>query len=137
MDPNPRTFKDVNDLVAHLRDLTAELTAVHNELYWLALQAQDSNGKQSPAELKVDTLAELKGAVDNMRLLLWNYIETASEIDPQGVQEGMESQRMRRVTDFLELLRDRLVHVNEQQPLSFIEKINASVKAKLRDPRAA
>lgn len=137
MDPNPRTFKDVNDLVNHLHELTAELTAVHNELYWLALQTQDAAGKQYPAELKVDALAELKGAVDNMRLLLWNYIETASQVDPQGVQEGLESQRMRRVTEFLQLLRGRLVHGTEQQPVSFIERINARVKEKLGDTRAA
>ena len=137
MDPNPRTFKDVNDLVTHLHELAAELTVVHDELYWLALQSQDSSGKQYPANLKVDALAELKGAVDNMRLLLWNYIETASEVDPQGVQEGLESQRMRRVTEFLQLLRGRLVHGDEQQPVSFIERMNASVKEKLRDPRAA
>lgn len=137
MDPNPRAFKDVNDLVSHLHDLTAELTAVHDELYWLALQAQDSTGKQYPTELKVDALAELKGAVDNMRLLLWNYIETASQVDPQGVQDGLESQRMRRVTEFLQLLRGRLVHGDGQQPVSFIERINASVKEKLGDTRAA
>jgi hypothetical protein len=137
MDSNPRAFKHVNELVNHLHDLTAELTAVHDELYWLALQAQDSSGKQYPADLDVDALAELKGAVDNMRLLLWNYIETASEIDPQGMQEGLESQRMRRVTEFLQLLRGRLVHGDEQQPVSFIERINATVKEKLRDPRAA
>jgi hypothetical protein len=40
------------------------------------------------------------------------------------------------VTDFLQLLRDRLVRLPEQQPMSFIERINAAVKERLRNDAA-
>lgn len=131
------THRDIGQLVNQLKELTAELTQVHNELYWLAMQTQDAKGKDTPAELNVNLLAELKGAVDNMRLLLWKYIETASVLDPQVVQEGLETQRLRRVTEFLQLLRDRLGQPPNEQPLSFIERISAAVKEKIKDPRAA
>jgi hypothetical protein len=131
------THHDIGQLVSHLKELTTELTQVHNELYWLAMQTQDAKGKDTPANLNVNLLAELKGAVDNMRLLLWKYIETASVLDPQVVQEGLETQRLRRVTEFLQLLRDRLGHVPNEQPVSFIERISAAVKEKIKDPRAA
>jgi hypothetical protein len=131
------THRDIGQLVNHLKELTTELTEVHNELYWLAMQTQDVKGKDSPAELNVNLLAELKGAVDNMRLLLWKYIETASVLDPQVVQDGLETQRLRRVTEFLQLLRDRLGHMPNEQPISFIERISAAVKEKIKDPRAA
>lgn len=131
------THRDISQLVNQLKELTAELTQVHNELYWLAMQTQDAKGKDTPAELNVNLLAELKGAVDNMRLLLWKYIETASVLDPQVVQEGLETQRLRRVTEFLQLLRDRLGQAPNEQPLSFIERISAAVKEKIKDPRAA
>jgi hypothetical protein len=131
------THREIGQLVNHLKELTTELTQVHNELYWLAMQAQDVKGKDTPAELNVNLLAELKGAVDNMRLLLWKYIETASVLDPQVVQEGLEMQRLRRVTEFLQLLRDRLGHLPNEQPISFIERISAAVKEKIKDPRAA
>lgn len=131
------THRDIGQLVNQLKELTAELTQVHNELYWLAMQTQDAKGKDTPAELNVNLLAELKGAVDNMRLLLWKYIETASVLDPQMVQEGLETQRLRRVTEFLQLLRDRLGQAPNEQPLSFIERISAAVKEKIKDPRAA
>lgn len=131
------THRDIGQLVSHLKELTTELTQVHNELYWLAMQTQDAKGKDTPADLNVNLLAELKGAVDNMRLLLWKYIETASVLDPQIVQEGLEMQRLRRVTEFLQLLRDRLGHVPNEQPVSFIERISAAVKEKIKDPRAA
>jgi hypothetical protein len=131
------TQRDLAALVAHLKELTTELTAVHSELYWLAMQNQDAASSGTPAELNVNLLADLKGAVDNMRLLLWKYIETASEIDPQRVQEDLETQRLRRVTEFLQLLRERLGRVPDEQPQSFIERISAAVKKRLDDPKAA
>jgi hypothetical protein len=131
------THNDIGALVNHLKELTAELTEVHNELYWLAMQTQDAAGRQTPAELNVSLLSELKGAVDNMRLLLWKYLETASELDPERVQEGLETQRLRRVTEFLQLLRERLGHTpSSDGPVSFIERISAAVKERLKD-RAA
>lgn len=129
--------RDIRALVDHLKELTSELTAVHSELYWLAMQSRDAGASDSPAELNVNLLADLKGAVDNMRLLLWKYIETASELDPQQVKEDLETQRLRRATEFLQLLRERLGRVPNEQPVSFIEKISAAVKERLRDPEAA
>lgn len=137
MDQDNSPQRDIDALVNHLKELTEELTAVHSELYWLAMRAQNSTDKESPAELKVDLLTDLKGAVDNMRLMLWNYIETASVVDPQGVREGIEHQRVRRVTEFLELLRDRLGHNADEEPVSFIERISASVNNRLQKTRVA
>jgi hypothetical protein len=71
-----------------------------------------------------------------MRLMLWNYIEAASVVDPDGVREGIEHQRVRRTTEFLELLRNRLGH-NDEEPVSFIERISDSVNKRLRKPRVA
>jgi hypothetical protein len=133
---------DSNELVSHLKELTTALTAVHEDLYWLAMQAPNANDKPAVpaaelAELNVNMLAELKLAVDDMRLLLWQYIETASEVDPQRMQEGMDTQRLHRVTKFLALLRKRLVPANDEQPVSFIERINAAVTEHLGRNKAA
>lgn len=128
----PNQFTDVNELVNHLKSLTSELTALHADLYWLAMQIQDAAGKQGTAsELNVEVLAAFKGAVDNVRLLLWNYIETASQVDPQKMEAGLETQRMQRMTQFLRLLRERLGRSSDQQPLSFIERISAAMKERL------
>jgi hypothetical protein len=128
------TTTDINQLVNNLQALTNELTALHGELYWLAMQSEDSAGPTAPAaELDVELLTALKGAVDNMRMLLWDYLATASEVDPGRVQEGMEAQKVQRVAHFLQLLRDRLGRAPVDQPLSFIEKISATVKQRLGD----
>ncbi len=125
-------------LVEHLKDLTSALNAVHNDLYWLAMQPPDAEKKESvpAAEINVDLLAELKTAVDGMRLLLWQYIESASELNPESMREGMEAQKLRRMTGFLQVLRERLVHAVEEQPVSFIERISAKVKESLGEKAA-
>ena len=125
---------DVNELVNHLRSLTDELNDVHGDLYWLAMQSQETSaGKPQLAELNVELLAALKGAVDSMRLILWDYIEAASAVDPEKTAEGLETQRLKRVTQFLELLRKRLGRVPQNAPLSFIERISAAMKDRFRD----
>jgi hypothetical protein len=129
------TKTDINELVNHLKAITDELTELHGDLYWLAMQAQDvaDAGKEpaSAAELNVELLTSLKGAVDNMRLLLWNYIETASEVHPEKVKDGLDAQRMQRMTQFLRLLRERLGSSHDPQPLSFIERISGLMKERL------
>lgn len=134
-----RSHTDSTELVSHLKELTTALTAVHEDLYWLAMQPPTANDKPAvpAAELNVDMLSELKNAVDDMRLLLWQYIETASEVNPQRAQERMDSQRLHRVTKFLQLLRKRLAPASEEQPVSFIERINAAVTEHLGRDKAA
>jgi hypothetical protein len=129
--PAPKT--DINELVNHLKAITNELTELHGDLYWLAMQAQNDAGGSlsSAAELNVDLLTALKGAVDNMRLLLWNYIETASEINPSEVRDVLDTQRVQRMTQFLKVLRERLGSSEEPQPLSFIERISGLMKERL------
>ncbi len=131
---------DFNELVTHLKELTTALTAVHGDLYWLAMQAPNAQDKPAApaADLNVNLLAELKTAVDDMRLLLFQYIETATEVNPQRMKEGMEAERLNRVTKFLQLLRGRLVHApqGDDQPMSFIERINAAVTEHLGEKAA-
>ena|ERR1700757_3853448 len=129
---------DFKELVSHLKELTNALTVVHGDLYWLAMQTPEVTEKQNvpAAELNVDMLAELKTAVDDMRLLLWQYIETATALDPQGMREGLQAQRLQRVSKFLQVLRDRLVHSVDEQPVSFIERITAKVKEHLPEKAA-
>jgi hypothetical protein len=134
MKSNKQSATDVTGLVDHLKTLTTELTALHGDLYWLAMQAQDPSKGESPAAtLDVDLLTSLKSAVDDMRLLLWNYIEAASKADARLVQNEIETQRVQRMTQFLELLRERLGRVPDQQPVSFIEKISAAMKQRFSD----
>jgi len=125
---------EVSELVDHLKNLTGKLTALHGDLYWLAMQAQDSSQKEFPAvALNIDLLSSLKSAVDDIRLLLWNFIEAASQSHPELMRNELEAQRLQRVTQFLGLLRERLGRDTDEQPVSFIEKISAAMKKRFND----
>ena len=124
--------KDAEKLLTQFKALTDLLVGLHSDLHWLAMNAQGITMRQSPVtEQDVETLAALKSAIDNMRVLLWNYIETAAEVDPASIQDSLETHRLQQMGRFLRLLRERLGRSRSQQPLSFIEKISAEMKERL------
>jgi hypothetical protein len=125
---------DITELQKKMKDVAAELTAIHRELYWLAMQ----NGApdQVPEELNIEGVTDFKSTVDNMRILLWKYLDAAAHAQPERVQDAMESHRLRRVTQLLQLLRESLSQTSDQ-PVSFIEKISAAIKERLKSDKAA
>ena len=116
-----------------LEKIKDELMALHRDMYWMAQdQSSPEQQQQKVSELDFDQLMDLKLAVDNMRELLWKYLDAAAEVEPERVQQAMESHRVRRVSQLLQLLRERLGHYpDQQQPVSFIEKVSAVIKEKL------
>jgi hypothetical protein len=124
--------KDSERLLTQFKSLTDVLAGLHSDLHWLAMNAQGSAIRQLPVtEQNVETLAGLKSAIDNLRVLLWNYIETAAEVNPARTEDALETQRLQHITRFFKLLRERLGRSRSQQPLSFIEKISADMKERL------
>jgi hypothetical protein len=116
-----------------LESMKAGLMALHREMYWMVQDQQSPEQEQKIADLNFDQVMDLKLAVDNMRDLLWKYVEAASKVEPRRVQEALEAQRARRVGQLLQLLRERLGRYpdQQQQPVSFIEKVSAVIKEKL------
>ena len=115
-----------------LRSITDQLTVLHSDLYWMAMEAPKAADEESPTtQLDFELLAGLKSAVDSTRLLLWAFIEIASQINPQKAEEALEVQRLQRSTKFLQLLRNRLGSSPEQEPVSFIERMSAAMKDRL------
>ena len=132
MTPVPIYHKDAERLLIQFKELTDVLAGLHSDLHWLAMNAEGAGMRQLPVtEQDVETLAALKSAIDNMRVLLWNYIETAAEVDPARMEDALETHRLQQVGRFLRLLRDRLGRSRSQQPLSFIERISAEMKERL------
>ena len=128
-----RTNQNPVELKARLGTLTDELMALHRELYWLA-QGQDMPvQEQSLGELSFDQVMDLKLAVDNLREILWSYLDAVAKLEPQKVHEAMDAHRLRRVTQLLQLLRERLSQdPADPTPVSFIERISAAIKEKLK-----
>ena len=123
----------VGELAKRLQAVTDELITLHGELYWMALDASADPKQEQPDDLDINLVTDFKSALDNMRDLLWKYLEVAAKIEPERVQEAAEAHRVRRVTRLLDLLRERLGQYADGQPKSFIEQISASINEKLPD----
>lgn len=125
----PAQDTDIQVKESQLRSLKDQLTLLHGDLYWMAMEAAK---KESPlTQLNLELLTGLKSAIDATRLLLRNCIETAFQISPQEAEQALEVQRVQRSTEFLQLLRKRLERNCEQEPVSFIERISAAMKDRL------
>ena len=129
----PAQHSDTQVKESQLRSITDQLTALHGDLYWMAMEAMEK--ESLTVQLNFEVLAGLKNAVDAARLLLWKFIETASQINPEKADEAIEVQRVKRSMQFLQLLRKRLGPSTEQGPVSFIEMISAAIDDRLGDKR--
>ncbi|HEY6250474.1 MAG TPA: hypothetical protein VI685_10975 [Candidatus Angelobacter sp.] len=126
-----RTKLSPNSLKERIATLAEELIALHRDLYWLAEDNDASAQAQDLGDLNFEQIMTLKLAIDNVRDLLWKYVDAVAKVEPQRVQEAMETYRVRRVSQLLELLRERLGHYSDQPPVSFIERVSASIKEML------
>lgn len=129
-----RTKFSPPDLKERLATITEELIALHRDLYWLAEDNNLPQQERDLADLSLEQVMAAKLAVDNLRDLLWKYVDAIAKVEPERVQEAMQNHRLRRVTQLLELLRKRLGNYSEQAPVSFIERISAAIKEKLKVP---
>lgn len=126
-----RTKSSPPELKERLSTVADELIALHRDLYWLAEDNNLPEQEHSLGDLRLDDVMAVKLAVDNLRDLLWKYVDAIARLEPERVQEAMQNHRLRRVTQLLELLRKRLGGYPEQPPVSFIERISAAIKEKL------
>ncbi|HXB20548.1 MAG TPA: hypothetical protein VNV88_04155 [Candidatus Solibacter sp.] len=125
------------ELIKHIQSVSNQLRVLHTELYWIALEEEAGSKQEQFVDLDLHQVMDFKCAVDNMRELLWKYLEVAAKIEPQRVQEAAEAHRVRRLTELLQLLRERLGYYAEEQPMSFIEQISASLNDRLPDDSKA
>ena len=119
------------ELKKRLGTLTDELMELHRELYWLAQDQDLPAQEQKLGDLNFDQVMGLKLAVDNLREILWTYLDAVAKLEPEKVHDAMDTHRLRRVTQLLDLLRQRLSHA-DASPVSFIERISAAIKEKLK-----
>ena len=126
-----RTKPSPNSIKERIATISEELIALHRDLYWLAEDNNAAAQEQELGDLNFEQIMALKLAIDNIRDLLWKYVDAVAKVEPQRVQEAMETYRIRRVSQLLELLRKRLGDYSDQPPVSFIEKVSASIKEML------
>ena len=119
----------MSSLHERIQQVNAELNAIHAELAAAALPNADPQVRARVMDelLHEDALAALKNTVDNMRLLLWSYMEASSQHDPQSIARTLQSVRMQRVTEMLKNLEpgvDQQKMAQSPESVSFFDLIN-------------
>ncbi len=77
--------------------------------------------------INMRVLDEFKASVDNMRHLLWSYIEASNAKSAHGVSHTLQQVRMQRVTEMLKILQPNVEESNissSPESKSFFEVIH-------------
>jgi hypothetical protein len=100
----------MSDLTSRIQRVTDDLHAVQDVLN--AAARPDAPAAQRDAVMEelinLRVLDTFKAAVDNMRHLLWSYIEASNAKNAHGVSQTLQKVRMQRVTEMLRILQPNM-----------------------------
>ena len=96
----------MSDLTARIRRVTEDLQAIQEQLSKAAEPGAEPSARNELMEemLKADLVDNFKSSVDQMRTLLFSYIEAAASAGHESVYDTLQAIRMRRVTEMLKVL---------------------------------
>ena len=118
------TFQALDEITKRIAHVTDELRIIHSQLEAATRNAAD---RQIVVDrlLAGELLNDLKSAVDNMRHVLWSYIEATAQ-GPEELKNAIQGYRMQRVTEMLRVLREAETEELNAVPHahSFFEEIN-------------
>lgn len=98
----------MDDVCARIRRITTDLNALGNDLEWSKVRAHSEEHQDALLEalLKADLVSDFRAAIDRMRHFLWCYVEAAAANGGRvDVDYALQSHRLRRVTEMLQMLR--------------------------------
>ena len=96
----------MSDLSTLIHRVTDDLKAIQERLNEAARPDAPTTLRDAAMDemLNVELINDFKNSVDQMRHLLWSYIEASSSQGRQTVSDTLQSIRLRRVTDMLRIL---------------------------------
>jgi hypothetical protein len=100
----------MSELTNRIRRVTEDLHAVQEVLNSAAQPNAPAAERDAVMEelISMRILDEFKTSVDNMRHLLWSYIEASNTKNAHGVAATLQHVRMQRVTDMLRILQPNM-----------------------------
>lgn len=97
----------MDDICARIRRITDDLNALEMELEWSKIEnaSAEEQSRLLDEILSMELVGDFKAAVDKMRHLLWCYIESVARNGRYSVDYSLQTHRLQRVTEMLQLLR--------------------------------
>lgn len=95
----------MSDVMLRIQRVTDDLRAIELELSRISVRgAQDRALSDVLEVLDMEVIKGLKAAVDNMRQLLWSYIEALSDSETSDPELSIHTLRLERATEMLRIL---------------------------------
>lgn len=94
-----------NAILRRVQAVTDELSALESELLRASREPRMRDSLLDD-QSGIRLVGRLKVSVDNMRRFLWNYIEACSELTHKSFDYALQSARLDRVTELLQVLKD-------------------------------
>ena len=113
-------------IAEHIQRITGEIQALQRSLDELSSASLEGEKYLLVEEcLQPEMIVNFKTAVDNVRLFLWDYLEsTVRQTGDWHMDYALQSYRMRRAAEMLETLNRTPQRENEPPPVcSFFERI--------------
>src|SRR6266404_9386822 len=119
----------MSELTNRIRRVTDDLHAVQEVLNSAARPNAPAAERDAVMEelISMRILDEVKASVDNMRHLLWSYIEASNAKNAHGVSATLQHVRMQRVTEMLRILQPNMEEskmASSPESKSFFEVIH-------------
>jgi hypothetical protein len=121
-----------------MRDITAGLESLQAEMHG-CLSETEGEYKKDPFFADADAVQVLnhfKAELDQLRRILWFYIEEATGRPGPDVDQEQKNRRLQRITELLGALAPQPVASSEapvQESGSFFERLNQVIDVHMRD----
>src|SRR5579864_453886 len=115
-----------DQITQRIQHITNEIKSLQESLDQLSTSERLENEKHRLISecLWPDMIVDLKSAVDNMRLFLWDYLETSAQhANGTANDYALQTHRMRRATEMLEMLNRTTLRGPMPEVCSFFERI--------------
>ncbi|HET9280585.1 MAG TPA: hypothetical protein VFR24_01365 [Candidatus Angelobacter sp.] len=131
--PNSR-----DTVLKKIQSITRELGALQTEIHAeLADPSQDETSTFFEDGAAVEALNLFKAELDQLRRILWFYIEEAARKPRAGTDYEQQSRRLKRVTDLLHAISPAGSPGNAAESGSFFERLNCVIDTYMEKKPAA
>jgi len=130
--------KTKNTVLGRIQAITRELEAIQNEMHsQLTEPAGNKKGRFFEDSAAVQVLSSFKAELDQLRRILWFYIEEAAQKPPAGMDQE-QARRLERVTGLLRALSPHPnVTPTGEQSGSFFERLNVVIDNYMQEKKPA
>jgi hypothetical protein len=130
-----------NALLHQIKNTTHEIHAIQKEMH--SKLTESNTGNRLPKffedEAAVQVLNDFKAELDQLRRILWFYIEEASGNRPAAPDPGEHDTRVQRVNELLRTLApkasDGAVAVEDQRSISFFERLDVVIDTYMQEKK--